>query len=157
MEKIYLDQKGYENYLKEIEDIRDKIRKNSCDISEFVSDDAYGDGWHDNFAYEQAIQKENSLFYELDIKLKGLSKIEIINKKEEIGKVGFGNVITVKIDDELEIYMLSGNTSSQLDLEVPIITLNSPLGKALYQKRVNDSFSYSVDSNIVEGIIVDIK
>jgi len=51
MDKIYLDQDGYENYLKELEQLREKIIKNSSDISEFMSDDAYGDGWHDNFAY----------------------------------------------------------------------------------------------------------
>ena len=73
MDKIYLDQEGYENHLKELEEIREKIRKNSSDISEFMSDDAYGDGWHDNFAYEQAIQKESSLLYELKKKEKAIS------------------------------------------------------------------------------------
>ena len=61
MDKIYLDQEGYKNYLKEIEVIKEKIQKNSIDISEYIGDDAYGDGWHDNFAYEQAIKKENCL------------------------------------------------------------------------------------------------
>lgn len=157
MDKIYLDQEGYENYLKELDEIREKIRKNSTDISEFASDDAYGDGWHDNFAYEQAVQKENSLLYELDIKLKGLAKIEIINKKENSDKVILGSIVTIKIDDEIEEYRLSGDTNSKLDLDIPVITLNSPLGKAIYQKKVNDSFYYSVDSNIIKGVIIDIR
>lgn len=80
MDKIYSDQKGYDNYIKELEDIREKIQKNSSNISEFASDDAYGDGWHDNFAYEQAVQKENALLYQYHQKLEGLNKIEIAVK-----------------------------------------------------------------------------
>ena len=157
MEKIYLDQDGYENYLKEIEAIREKIRKNSSDISEFASDDAYGDGWHDNFAYEQAIQKENALFYELDLKLKGLTKIDVITKNTNSNIVTIDSIVTVSIDNEIEKYRLSGNTSSELNLEIPVITLNSPLGKALYNKKINESFTYSVDSNVIEGVIIDIQ
>ena len=68
MDKIYLDQEGYDNYLKELDEIREKIRKNNVDISEYMSDDAYGDSWHDNFAYEQAIKEESRLLYELNKK-----------------------------------------------------------------------------------------
>ena len=157
MDKIYLDQEGYQNYLKEIDEIREKIRKNSCDISEFASDDAYGDGWHDNFAYEQAVQKENSLLYELYKKLQGLNKIIIINRKLSNDKVEIGSIVTVKIDEEVEKYKLVGNTVSNFNSDILEITLNSPLGKAIYQKKINDSFLYMVDSHIIEGIIIEIK
>lgn len=157
MDKIYLDQEGYENYLKELDDIREKIIKNSSDISEYMSDDAYGDGWHDNFAYEQAIKKESSLLYQLNEKKKGLAKIEIINKKENTNKVEIGSIVTVMIDDEKEIYKITGNTVSNLNSDIPMITLNSPLGKSIYCKKINDTFSYEVDSNTIKGVIVDIK
>jgi len=157
MDKIYLDQEGYENYLKELNEIREKIRKNSSDISEFASDDAYGDGWHDNFAYEQAVQKENSLLYELDGKLKGLNKIEIVSKKRNTNKVEIGSIVTVEINQEIEKYKLIGNTVSNLNSDILEITLNSPLGKSIYHKKINDCFSYSVDSYTTNGIIIDIK
>ena len=157
MDKIYLDEEGYQNYLKEIEEIREKIRKNNVDISEFMSDDAYGDGWHDNFAYEQAIKKESSLLFELANKKKGLSKIEIITNKKCSNKVEIGSVVTIKIDDELEKYKLIGNTVSDLTQEIPNITLNSPLGKAIYNKKSGDFFSYSVDELVIDGKIISIK
>lgn len=157
MDKIYLDEDGYQNYLKEIEELREKIRKNNVDISEFISDDAYGDGWHDNFAYEQAINKESSLLYELDKKKRGLSKIEIVTKKNNNNKVELGSVVTVKIGEDLEKYKLIGNTVSNFNEVIPNITLNSPLGKAIFNKKSGDIFSYLVDNIVIEGVIIEIK
>lgn len=156
MDKIYLDQDGYENYLKELDEIREKIRKNSSDISEYMSDDAYGDTWHDNFAYEQAIKKESSLLHELKEKKMGLARIEIIKKNNNSDKVEIGSIVTVKIDNELEKYKLSGNTVSNLDSNIPEITVNSMLGKNIYHKKVGDSFSYKVDNENYKGIILEI-
>ena len=62
MSKIYLDRKGYENYLKSLEDIKKEIDDNAKLMSLYASEDTYGDGWHDNFAYEEAMHKEQELF-----------------------------------------------------------------------------------------------
>lgn len=45
-----LSKEGYQKYLEELENIKKKIEKNNIDITEYISDDTYGDGWHDNFA-----------------------------------------------------------------------------------------------------------
>ena len=159
MDKIYLDEKGYQEYLKEIEEIREKIRLNSLDISEYQSDDAYGDGWHDNFAFEEARKKENTLFYELDEKLKGLNRIEIVNEKIKSGIIGINSVVKIKFDndDEIETFFITGSTTSGMENGIQSITLNSPLAKAICGKRVNEIFSYSVGSNTINGKIVDIN
>ena len=157
MDKIYLDQDGYQNYLKEIEDIREKIRLNSSDISEYMGDDAYGDGWHDNFAYEQAIKKENALFYELHKKLEGLKDIEIVDKKIGSNLVELGSIVELEIDGEIEIYKLTGDTVSNFNGEIFSITLNSLLGKSIYHKCVGDSFLYKADNNVISGKIICIK
>ena len=158
MDKIYLDEKGYQEYLKEIEEIREKIRLNSLDISEYQSDDAYGDGWHDNFAFEEARKKENTLFHELDEKLKGLNRIEIVNKKIKSGIIGINSVVKIRFDNdnEIETFFITGSTTSGMENGIQSITLNSPLAKAICGKRVNEIFSYSVGSNTINGKIVDI-
>ena len=159
MDKIYLDEKGYQNYLKELEQIRKKININSKDISEFQSDDAYGDGWHDNFAYEQAIQKENALFFEYQKKLKGLDQIEIIKIEKKGNLVEIGSIVELRFDGELEteVYKVTGNTVSNFKNDQVEITLNSPLGKNIFHKKINDSFSYQVDNRKISGKIIDIK
>lgn len=96
------------------------------------------------------------MLYELNEKKKGLSKIEIIEKRKNSNQVEIGSIVSIMIEEEIEKYQLLGNTNSNFNLDIPIITLNSPLGKALYHKEKGDKFSYSVDFNKVEGIIIDI-
>ena len=159
MSKIYLDENGYNEYLKEIDAIKEKIKKNSSDITEYQSDDAYGDGWHDNFAYEEAMKKENMLFRELETKMKGLENIEIVKTSSNKDEVSLNSIVTLKFDDsdEVEEYQLTGGSSSNTNLKIPAITLNSPLGKAIYKKKINDKFEYDIDSNKINGIIIDIR
>lgn len=159
MEKIYLDQDGYDNYLKELDEIREKIRNNSSDISEYMSDDAYGDTWHDNFAYEQAIKKENALFYEYKKKLEGLNYIEIVDGNTLKECVDIGAVVEIKFDDESEseFYKITGNTVSTVENGMVAITINSPLGKSIFKKKENESFKFEVDSQIISGYIVNIN
>lgn len=159
MDKIYLDQKGYDNYIKELEDIREKIQKNSSNISEFASDDAYGDGWHDNFAYEQAVQKENALLYQYHQKLEGLNKIEIIESCKNLDSVEIGSVVEIQFEGEYdtEIYTLTGNTTSSMDDDEMSITINSPLGRSIFKKKKMDSFQYEIDSNQIRGKIINIR
>ena len=151
MEKIYLDEKGYQEYLKE------KIQKNSRDMSEYQSDDAYGDGWHDNFAYEQAMQKDNSLNYELKNKMKDLKNIVIVKNSGNPDIVDIGATIELEFDGEVECYLLSGGYNSDFEKEIPVITLNSPLGIAIYKKKIGDSFKYKIGENTIDGKIISIK
>ena len=56
-DKIYLDRAGYEQYLQEIEEIREKLNNNGKIKSEAYAG-AVGDGWHDNFEFEDAKREE---------------------------------------------------------------------------------------------------
>lgn len=158
MKEILLDKDGYEEYLLEIEKIKEKIGENSSNISEYVSDDAYGDGWHDNFAYEQAIKKERQLFTELENKMRNLKNIKIIDSNKDNSKVTINKYIDILFDDgdEVQTFYLTGATTSKFENEIMSITINSPLGKAIYNKKINDSFTYNIDDDIINGIIKNI-
>ena len=161
MDKIYLSKEGYQKYLEELENIKKKIEKNNIDITEYVSDDAYGDGWYANFAYEEAKRYEYQLFIEYENKLKGLNKIEIIEKNDS-DKIGIEDIVLVELtfsDNEIERdwYKISGNTKSDLENEILHITVNSHLGKSLLGKKINEEFTYYVLKEKVEGKILDIK
>lgn len=161
MTKIYLSKEGYKKYLEELENIRKKITKNNIDITEYTSDDAYGDGWHDNFAYEEARRYEYQLFLEYEKKLKGLNEIEII-ERDISDKIGIEDIVFVELtfsDNEKERawYKISGSTKSDLDNELLHITVNSPLGKSLLGKKINEEFTYYILKEKIEGKILDIK
>lgn len=156
MSKIYLDKDGYNNYLKELEKIKEEIDNNTKLISEYVSDDAYGDGWHDNFAYEQARQHEISLFYKYEMKRKQLDDIVIIDD-EENNAVSINTLVKVLyLDDKMEAsYKIVGDYKS--DLDDLAITLNTPLGSALYKHHPHDIVSYTVNNTLYEVEILEVK
>ncbi len=156
MSKIYLDRKGYLNYLKSLEDIKKEIDENAKLMSLYVSDDAYGDGWHDNFAYEETMKREAELFQKYN-KKKGMLKDIVIIDKESNGTVSLNmKVELLFIDDDIvEEYILTGDINSNLDDNS--ITLNSPLGSAIYGKKVGDKVSYKVGDNIYNVEILGIE
>ena len=146
MSKIYLDKLGYENYLKSLEDIKKEIDENAKLMSLYVSDDAYGDGWHDNFAYEETMRKEAELFQKYNKKKSMLKDIVIVDK-ESNGTVSLNmKVELLFIDDEtVEEYIITGDINSNIDDNS--ITINSPLGSAIYGKKIGDKVSYKVGDN----------
>lgn len=156
MSKIYLDKLGYENYLKSLEDIKKEIDENAKLMSLYVSDDAYGDGWHDNFAYEETMRKEAELFQKYNKKKSMLKDIVIIDK-ESNGTVSLNmKVELLFIDDEtVEEYIITGDINSNIDDNS--ITINSPLGSAIYGKRVGDKVSYKVSDNTYNVEILGIE
>lgn len=158
-EKIYLDSAGYEKYLQEIESLKEKIQKNACDMSLYASDDAYGDGWHDNFAYEEAMRKERMLFFELNQKLQGLNHIQILDQEVTNDFVCIGTYVEILFDgeDDTEVYQITGSTSSDLEGEIPLITITSPLGKAIYRKRIGEKFQYEIGNERLQGTILNIE
>ena len=155
MSKIYLDKLGYENYLKSLEDIKKEIDENAKLMSLYVSDDAYGDGWHDNFAYEETMRKEAELFQKYNKKKSMLKDIVIVDK-ESNGTVSLNmKVELLFIDDEtVEEYILTGDINSNIDDKS--ITINSPLGSAIYGKKVGDKVSYKVGDNTYNIEILNI-
>ena len=155
---IYVDHKGYDQLLDKLKELEAKLNEVYLEKAEAYSG-AVGDGWHDNFAFEEARKKENKLLNELDEKLKGLNRIEIVNEKIKSGIIGINSVVKIKFDndDEIETFFITGSTTSGMENGIQSITLNSPLAKAICGKRVNDIFSYGVGSNTINGKIVDIR
>ena len=155
MSKIYLDKLGYENYLKSLEDIKKEIDDNAKLMSLYVSDDAYGDGWHDNFAYEETMRKEAELFQKYNKKKSMLKDIVIVDK-EFNGTVSLNTKVELLFidDEEIEEYIITGDINSNIDDNS--ITINSPLGSAIYGKRVGDRVTYKVGDNTYNVEILNI-
>ena len=78
--KIYLDKEGYKEYLKEIEDLKQEFNNKAKGGTE-AAESAIGDGWHDNFDFEEAKKFEYSLSYKLKEKIANLKNIVILKNK----------------------------------------------------------------------------
>lgn len=142
----------------------DKKRKELKELRKYKGS-AYeeeGDGFHDNFTFEQAEIKERGLLREIaDLKSK-FDEAEIIDIKEKTnnadGKVAIGSKVTVKLKfdgvEEEETYTITGGYGNMLK---NIVSIESPLGKCLIDKTVGFEGSYTVNGNVTVVKIVEIS
>ena len=157
-DKTYLADDGLEEYKKEIEILKDKLYKINTEKSEACSG-AIGDGWHDNFAYEDAKRQEDKIVAQINSLVSDSNYIEIVNDDEYYdNKVNINDIIELKFKYEdgstdVNKFKLTGNWKSKDCDEYQEITLNSPLGKAIYMKELKSKVEYTVNDKL---IVVDI-
>ena len=141
MKEILVDENGYNQFLEGLE----KLKQQSLLISSVGSEayqDAIGDGWHDNFAFEESMRQGHSITARIDNMLQTKQYLKIIKTEtKENNIINIGDVLKVKIyysDDDIEdaIIKLTGNFTPIMENAIQEITLNSPLGKALYLKNM---------------------
>ena len=82
MDKIYVSKEGLQEFLEELEKKRKFLEKNLQFQGEAIRN-APGDGWHDNFAFEEAIQEERRISNELQKMILDKQKLEIISEEKK--------------------------------------------------------------------------
>lgn len=152
MEEILVDKNGYKQFFEELKRLEELSRSNSALGSE-VYKDAVGDGWHDNFAFEESMRESRAIAKKIDDLLSKQQYLKIIDdndKKENLVNIGDKVSINIKYSDddiENEIITLTGNYIPNTTDEIIEISLNSPLGKALFKAKVGAKTSYFVGSS----------
>ena len=154
MQEIIVDENGYKQYLEELEKLKNLSLLNSSSGSEAYND-AIGDGWHDNFAFEESMRESRNIAIRIEKMLKVKENLKIIKKENIIDKdiINLDDTLIIEIkysDDDIEEekIKITGNYSPNIDPKINIqeITLNSPIGKALYKKSIKDeNIKYSVN------------
>lgn len=155
-EKIYLDQEGYEKYLENIESVKKRLNDLNAGRKE-AFDAGAGDGW-DTPEFEEIERQEAVLMGNLKKLYEDLSKIVIIEKHNDQELIDINDTVIVDLifskDDveEMTIKLVSalGLSDGNFAREVSI---NSPLGKAIFGKSVGDNSSYKVNDNVINVFI----
>ena len=148
--KLYLDKNGYNEYLKSIEELYDKLKENSKSKTSSY-DSAVGDGWHDNFDFEEAKRIEVSLVMQINNKNEELKNIVIVeNNNSDDSIVNINDIVELKFifdeEEEFEKFKLAGGCNPKEYNDYREITLNSPIGKAIYKQKLGSIIEYSVSS-----------
>ena len=155
IEPIYMDQNGYNEIIKEIEILKQRLRKNNSGRKEAFNAGA-GDGW-DSPEFEEIERNENLILGELQKRYNELSRIVIVEKENNSEIIDIGDIILANIiydvDDAEDIIFklvgtLGGNQSQYQE-----VSINSPLGKAVYKKSIGDTCSYEVNKNMIKVFI----
>lgn len=159
MEEILVDEEGYKQFYKELE----KLQKLSIDngtVGSEAYESAAGDGWHDNFSFEQNMRESRTIAKMIDKMLDDKNKLKKIKpSKYKDDCVNIGDTIELSIkydvdDIETETIKLTGKYIPDVKGKIPEITLNSPLGKAIYLKKMTDkNICYFVND---KKIIIDL-
>ncbi len=145
-EKIKLNRQGYEDYLKAIAE----KEKQLSDLRMYKGKDAIfqGDNWHDNPTLYQAELQEKSFMVEIAEMRKKLQNIEIVESLGDEELIDIGDIVKVDIifsedDREEEMFKLVATTPS-FSAEIQEVSINSPIGDAIYHKKVGEMATYKV-------------
>ena len=151
--KILVSKEGYDEYYNELEKLKKSLTRNaSCGSDAYTS--AVGDGWHDNFDFEQTMREEKQITYNIKKMMNDTKYLEIVKKHNKKDYVDLDDTVSIKFiyddTDEIEEYKLTGKYISNNNE----ITLNSPLGNAIYNKKIGSTIIYKVNNKEIKVQII---
>ena len=142
---ILLDENGYKEYL----DLKKSLEKTKIDLLEKT------DRYNIN---EQLLRKIASLNNEIERINSILNTAKLITKHDNKDLLDIGDIVKIKLyfeegieEDTYELVAGSNDYSSTIIK----LSINSPLGKALYKRKVNDEVYYTYDNNKVRVQILE--
>ena len=155
MQEILVDINGYNQFIQELDRLQEMSKNNSVLGSE-VYQAAVGDGWHDNFEFEEATREEYKIMCELREKIAGLERIIIVEAKENQGTkiANINDLILVEMGMKgkqlkEELFKLVASSSPDIFAEISEVSINSPIGKTLYQQPEGFEGEYTVGNNTI--------
>ena len=158
-EKYYVNQEGYDLFLKEIDDLRNELNSKGKENSESFNS-AVGDGWHDNFDFEQSARDEKKILKQIDDYRKILNNLVIINEKvkdNDLVKINDKVLLKLEYEDgsseELLFKLVGTFYANNNDEEYQEITLNSPIGRAIYHQKISSITEYIVNDKKIKVYI----
>ncbi len=156
MKEYIYDEVGYQKLLDKMKELQKKHDVNSLQLAKSFQD-ATGDGAHDNSEFETLLTNERLIVSQMQFLQNQLDSAKIIKTKKLPNNVVNIND-TIKIgfvldSEELDIdtFKLVGGDSQEKNE----ISINSPLGKALYEQKVGSKITYMVNDNPLNVIIVE--
>ena len=157
MKEILVNKEGYNQFFDEFEKLNYSLTSNAAHGSEVYAD-AVGDGWHDNFAYEDAMRKEKMIQNKINDMILQEDSLVLINDEEyDDNIVCINDIVEVSIiydedDSEIETIKLTGKYLP--DDKNNEVTLNSPIGKALHRQKIGSTVSYKVNNKELKVKII---
>ncbi len=158
MKKYKMTSDGYNKKIQELDKLKKDFRLNEIAMSKSYQS-ASGDGAHDNAEFEYLLANERmlaNLINDLTTMINNTEIIEIGEVPDDIVNVNDVvslNLLFAKDDKEFITIRLVGGTSEKDDE----VSLNSPLGKAIYRKKIGDVAMYTVNDKKINVEIVSIE
>lgn len=149
---MLLSMEGINQIDKLIKEESTKLKSIQKEKAEAFKNDT--NSWHDNSSYDIAVEKENKAFDEINRLSKIKFEAEVVETHYEKDKIDIGDKIKVSVKDDEFTVVLTGKFIA--DKKADEITLNSPLGKAIYKRCVGEIVDYKVGEQINRVKIMEI-
>ena len=144
MKDILVDMDGFNQYYEELNRLKD-ISLSIASIGSESYADAVGDGWHDNFAFEDTMRESRKIASRINKMLEDEKYLKIVDKKSNSDDIiDVGDILKIKVIydiDDIEEYTvkLTGKYMIDNNAKIKEISLNSPIGRSIYLKNINDN------------------
>ena len=147
----YLTKEGLEKLKKELQELKTTKRK---EISERLKHAVSFGDLKENAAYHEA--KDAQAFLEGKImELQKLINSAVIAKKGNKDKVQIGDIVTIKNSDIEDKYTIVGQ--AEADPLKGKISSESPIGKALLNRKVGESFEFDFSEGKIRYKVLKIE
>ena len=143
MKDVLVDMDGFNQYYEELNRLKD-ISLSIASIGSESYADAVGDGWHDNFAFEDTMRESRKIASRINKMLEDEKYLKIVDKKSNSDDIiNVGDILKIKVIydiDDIEEYTvkLTGKYMIDNTAKIKEISLNSPIGRSIYLKNIND-------------------
>lgn len=144
MKGVLVDTDGFNQYYEELNRLKD-ISLSIASIGSESYADAVGDGWHDNFAFEDTIRESRKNASRINKMLEDEKYLKIVDKKSTSDDIiDIGDILKIKVIydiDDIEEYTikLTGKYMIDNNAKIKEVSLNSPIGRSIYLKNINDN------------------
>ena len=152
-EKEYLTKEKFDEFKKELEELKTKKRKEVADQLEYAK--SLGD-LSENAEYHEARDLQAEIENRISRLETMLQNVEIISSKSSDTVVA-GSTVTVqpKGKKEQQVFIIVG--SEEIDTDSGKISFNSPIGKELIGKKKGDTVTVKTPRGEIEYTIVSVK
>ena len=143
---IYFDEEGLKAYKKSIDNLIKNVDRINNEISKLRKDKKIDEA---NDLYKI----KDELLARIEDKQNTLTLVKLIEKQNSENILDLGDTATIELDfgdDDKEtclIKLVSVDSYTENDLEC--VSINSPLGRALYRKNIGEKTYYMVNNNKV--------
>lgn len=157
--KFEVTKEGYEQLLRDLQRLKNQFAANELAMS-YSFQNAAGDGAHDNGEFESLQATEKMLAGQIDRLVARIQSAHIIEVPElDVDQVNVNDIVVLRMqydmdDIEEDTYTLVGGDGSSISNQ---ISINSPIGKAIFQRYIGETVSYEVNGNECQVKILEKK
>lgn len=152
MKEMVLTKAGLEKLKIELQDLKTAKRKEVRERIKTAKE--YGD-LSENSEYEDAKNQQSFIEGRIQEISEIIRESKIVDSKKNLSMVSIGDQITIKLNNEQEIYQIVGATES--DPATGKISSESPIAQALLGHKIGDKVEFPTPDGKMECAILKIE